>query len=83
MKKSHTLHSDVVVLLRHTTVLHGDINALLSHAIERHEKSIETGVDESREANQLPPKGTIDFIYCGPPCQVPSGLRSPLTLSTH
>jgi hypothetical protein len=22
------------------------------------------------EANQLPPKGAINFIYCGPPCQV-------------
>jgi hypothetical protein len=56
-------------------VLHGDINALLKHAIERHEEATKTGKKEAMEANQLPPKGAINFIYCGPPCQGFTGMN--------
>lgn len=58
-----------------TNVLHGDINALLKHAIERHEEATKTGKKEAMEANQLPPKGAINFIYCGPPCQGFTGMN--------
>lgn len=60
---------------RDTNVLHGDINALLKHAIERHEEATKTGKKEAMEANQLPPKGAINFIYCGPPCQGFTGMN--------
>lgn len=56
-----------------TKVLHGDINTLLKHAIERHDGTGETQL--SKESQQLPPKGTIDFIYCGPPCQGFTGMN--------
>jgi len=62
-------------VFRDTNVLHGDINALLKHAIERHEEATKTGKKEAMEANQLPPKGAINFIYCGPPCQGFTGMN--------
>ncbi|KAL6071809.1 Cytosine-specific methyltransferase [Balamuthia mandrillaris] len=52
------------------TVLTGDCNTLLRERIEMDDDEAQT-----TKTVCLPPKGELDFIYCGPPCQGFSGIN--------
>ncbi|KAJ3081819.1 hypothetical protein HK102_002107 [Quaeritorhiza haematococci] len=62
----------------HATVYNQCANMLLERAIRKHEhgEQLEPATDfMGRPLVDLPPKGSVDFIYCGPPCQGFSGIN--------